>query len=60
MDKLFYPRSMRSMIKKNPYLKYRFDLPLRISYSGQSNFEFEYIGEFEVKFKIALGYGRKA
>jgi hypothetical protein len=42
------------MFQNSPSFKYFLDLPLYYMYSGQSNFEFEYLGEFVTKFENIL------
>ncbi len=44
MGELYYPRSITSIFQNSPRLA-------AILYCGQSNFEFEYIGEFITEFK---------
>jgi hypothetical protein len=43
------------MLKNSCSLKFSFDLPLYIIYSGQSNYEYEYLREFETEFENILG-----
>ncbi len=50
---------MTSMFQTSPSLKFFFWLAA-ILYSGQSNFEFEYLGEFVTEFENILGYESEA
>ncbi len=56
MGELYYSRPKTSMFQNSPSFKFLFDLPLYYMYSGQSNFKFEYLGEFVTEFKNILGY----
>jgi hypothetical protein len=60
MGELYYPRPMTSMFQTSPSWKYFFDLPLYYIAGGQSNFEFEYLGEFITEFENILGYKPEA
>jgi hypothetical protein len=60
MSELYYPRPMTPKFQTSPSLTIFFDLPLYILYGGQSNFEFEYLGEFVTEFENILGYESEA
>ncbi len=47
---IYYSRPMPCMFKNSYSVKFSFDLPLYYKYIGQSNFVYEYLGEFETKF----------
>jgi hypothetical protein len=55
MGELYYPRPMTSMFQNYPSLKFFFGLATLL-FRGQSNFEFEYLGEFVTEFENILGY----
>jgi hypothetical protein len=55
IGELFYPRPITSIFQNSPSLTFLFGLAA-ILYCGQSNFEFEYLGEFETEFENILGY----
>ncbi len=50
----FLPKDNAIHVWKLPLLKILFCLAA-IIYSGQSNFEYEYLGEFETEFENTLG-----
>ncbi len=54
MGELYYPRPMTSMFQHSP--SFTFFLLAAISYDGQSNFKFEYLGEFVTVFENILEY----
>ncbi len=56
MGELYYPRPITSIFQNSPSLIFFFYLSLYYIYCGQSNFEFEYLGEFETEFENILGY----
>jgi hypothetical protein len=53
MGGMYHPRPITSMFENSPSLTFFFCLSA-ILYSGQSNFKFEYLGEFETEFENIL------
>jgi hypothetical protein len=60
MGELYYSRPMTSMFQNSRSFKNLLDLPLYVLYSGQSNFEFEYLGKFVTEYENILGYESEA
>jgi hypothetical protein len=54
MGELYYPRPITSIFQT--LLALNFFLLAAILYCSQSNFEFEYLGEFVTEFENILGY----
>jgi hypothetical protein len=56
MGKLYYPRPITFIFQNSPSSTFFFNCRYITVYCGQSNFEFEYLGEFITKFENILEY----